>query len=217
MYKWPIFIVILFLLSSCIPKAAGPSIFSGQLCGGLCWNNIIVGETGKQEFIEIATALPNTDQSTILSRDYADSGIFDGEISFEYYRKIDDINSLVYVVAQTINQKIGTLTFYGDLGLMFQDIENNFGEPNYVTSYFRLVDSGIDVIFINSHDGVEIQSYFKSEKSVVAPDTEVNYILFFTPELYSQLFESDFLTPDHENLPSYEWSGYGKIGDLYSP
>jgi hypothetical protein len=215
--QWPIYIVIIALLSSCAPKTEGPSIFSGQLCGGLCWNHVIVGETGKQEFIEIALTLPNVDQSTLVSRVYADGSIFDEEISFEYYRNSNDNTSLVNVVAETINQKIATLTFYGDLGLTFQDVEDEFGEPNNVTSFWHLAEPGINVIFINSVNGVEIQSYFKSEKSVVKPNTEVNYLYLFTPDLYSKLLESDHLIPDHEGLTFYQWYGYGKIGELYQP
>jgi hypothetical protein len=216
MKKLFVAMIIMGTLTYCIPTSKGPSIFEDQVCGKLCWNNIVVGNTEKQELFEIISTIPNVDQDSIISYDNPDGELFDGEISFQYYRALGNPNSLVDIAARTQNQKIILLIFQGNLGLTFQDVVDVFGEPDFVSSLWAF-DGGINVHFINSSKGIEIDSYFKSEKFSVTPDTEVNYLIFFDTDLYQIFLESDFLTGDYEGFVLYPWNGYGRIEDNYWP
>ena len=209
-------LVLAILLISCTTKSNAPSILSGQVCGKTCWNNITIGKTEKQEFLETISALHNVDQTSITIFDESSGSLFDGNIVFQYYRVVGDKNSLVNISARTNNQKIIFMIFQGDLGLTFKDVSDAFGEPDFVSSLWT-IDRGINVHFINSLEGVEITAYFKSEESSVSPDTEVNYLVLFDTDLYQTFQESDLFSPDYESLILYPWTGYGKIEELYWP
>jgi hypothetical protein len=198
-----------------MPKSKGPSIFSNQTCGNSCWNNITVGKTEKQEFLKIISALPNVDQNSIAVFDEPGGDLFDGRILFHFYRVLKDENSLVKISARTKNQRIVFMTFQGDLGLTFQDVSDLFGEPDLVSSLWTF-DGGINVHFINSVQGIEITSYFKSERSTVSSDTEINVLSFFATDMYERLLRSSLFVAD-ETFILYPWTGYGKIEDHYWP
>lgn len=208
-------LVLIILLSSCLPKSKGPSIFSHQICGTSCWNNVIVGKTEKEEFLKIISTLPNVDQDSIAVFDEPGGDLFDGRILFQFYRVLKDESSLVNISARTKNQRIVFMTFQGDLGLTFQDVSDLFGEPDLVSSLWTF-DGGINVHFINSLQGIEITSYFKSEKSSVSPGTEINVLSFFATDMYERLLRSSLFVAD-ETFILYPWTGYGKIEDRYWP
>jgi hypothetical protein len=215
MKKLLIVLAFVTALVSCTPKDRASTTFVGQVCGKSCWNNIIVGETNKQEFLKIVSALPNVDQASITSY-MTNGGLFDEVISFQFYRNPGQKDSLVTVSARTKNQKVVFMTFQGDLGATFQTIFDAFREPDSVSSLWDF-DGGINTHFINSVQGMEITQYFDSEKSTVHADTEVMNLSLFDPSQYSTYLESDLLTGDYKGFIMYPWKGYGKIEDLYWP
>lgn len=208
--------MLIIVLTSCIPKDKGLSIFSNQVCGKSCWNKITIGKTEKQEFIQNISALPNVDQASIHVVDESAGSMFDGKIIFQYYRVVGDQDSLVNISARTENQKIVLMTFQGDLGLTFEDLAVTFGEPEYASSLWTF-DGSINVHFINSAQGFEVTSYFSSERDDVSPETTINNLTLFDPTLYQEFLQSNLLTPDSDQFILYPWTGYGKIEEHYWP
>ena len=216
MKKLVILLTLIGILSSCSPQLKGDSLFSGQLCGDLCWNDIVVGQTNEQELLEIISKLPNVKQESLTSYDVQGGGIFERSISFQYYRSPIYNDSLVNVTTELKNGIVVSMIFQGDLGLQFKDFINAFGEPNYASSLWES-DGGINVNIIYRDKGMELTTYFKSEKSSVYPETDINYFFFFDPAMYDTFLESDILTPDFESFILYPWAGFGKIEDHYWP
>ena len=120
------------------------------------------------------------------------------------------------VTTELKNGIVVSMIFQGDLGLQFKDFINAFGEPNYASSLWES-DGGINVNIIYRDKGMELTTYFKSEKSSVYPETDINYFFFFDPAMYDTFLESDILTPDFESFILYPWAGFGKIEDHYWP
>lgn len=215
MKKLLIILVFVTALVFFILKDYASITFVSQVCGKSCWNNIIVGETNKQEFLKIVSALPNVNQGSITSY-MTNGGLFDEVISFQFYRNLAQKDSLVTVSARTKNQKVVFMTFQGELGATFQTIFDAFREPDSVSSLW-VFDGGINTHFINSVQGIEIIQYFDSEKSTIQADTEVMNLSLFDPNQYSTYLGSDLLTGDYKGVIMYPWKGYGKIEDLYWP
>ncbi len=215
MKKLLIILVLITALVSCTSKNSASTAFVGQVCGKSCWNNIIVGETSKQEFLKIVSALPNVDQASITSY-MTNGGLFDEVISFQFYKNPGQKDSPVTISVRIRNQKVVFMTFQGDLGATFQNICDAFREPDSVSSTW-VFDGGINTHFINSVQGIEITQYFDSEKSTFQADTEVMNLSLFDPSQYSTYLESDLLTGEYKGFIMYPWKGYGKIEDLYWP
>jgi hypothetical protein len=211
--KLLILVVLVTLLASCASKDG--VTFTGQVCGKSCWNNIVVGETSRQDFLKIISTLPNVDQASITTST-TNGGLFDEVISFQLYGNPGKKDSLVTISARTKNQKIVFMTFQGDLGSTFQNIFEAFREPDSVSCLWTF-DGGINTHFINSVQGLEITQYFSSEKSKVSADTQVRNLSLFDPDQYGTYLESDLLTGDYRGFIMYPWKGYGKIEDLYWP
>lgn len=215
MKKSLITLALLVTLLSCSPKpqSEGPSILENQICGKSCWNNVILGKTDTQEFLNIVTTLPNVAQSSIHSYDELNQQLFDERITFQYYR---DSGEEVNVLARTKKQQVVLITFQGGLGLTFDDIVKIFGEPDFATSLWTF-DGGINVHFINSLEGVEVTSYFESEKSSITPTLEINSFTLFDPNIYQTLIDTDYIIADHEYSILYPWTGYGVVEQKYWP
>jgi hypothetical protein len=212
-----IFVIFLaILLNSCSSEEASVSIFTNQLCGKSCWNNIEIGLTTEKELLEIIHELPNVEQNSITGYDDSAGSMFDRTISFQYYVDPDEIDSLVTVTIRTINDTVVSMIFQGDLGLKFEDFISQFGEPD-IASSFWVIDGGINVNFIYKEMGIELTTYLKSEKTSISPETEINYFFFFDPGMYENFLELDILTPDHQFFILYPWNGFGKIEELYWP
>lgn len=209
-------LLLIIMLVSCVSKSKQPTVLSNQICGKSCWNNITIGETEKEEFLKIISKLPNIDQESIVVVNDISGSFFDEKIIFQYYRIVKNKNSLINISARVKNRKIIFMTFQGNLGITFQDVADTFGEPNLVSSLWTF-DGGINVHFINSLQGLEITSYFPSEKSYVSPDTDINCLSLFDPNLYQKFLESSLLTADYGDFILYPWEGYGKIEDYYWP
>src|SRR5512138_106425 len=152
-------IAVIVVLGSCTPRTSVPSIFSDKSCGTPCWNNIVVGQTDKQEFLNIISALPVVDQDSVIIRSLDSGGLFDEEAIFEVYRIQEDESTLVRMAARFSQGKIVLLSFQGKLGLTFQELVDTFGEPNFVSSLWTF-DGGINIHVINSIHGVEVTQYF---------------------------------------------------------
>jgi hypothetical protein len=209
------FVIVMVVLGSCTLKNSAPSIFSDRVCGKSCWNNIVVGQTDKQEFLNIISTLPNVDQASIDVRALGSGGLFDEDIIFQFHRVPDDKSSLVRIAARFRQGKLVYMIFQGDLGLTFQEAMDIFGAPDFASSLWTF-DGGINVHFISSTQGVNITQYFKSEKSSVKSDTELKNVSLFDPNEYKTYLESGFLTGDKEFV-LYPWTGYGKIEEMYWP
>jgi hypothetical protein len=210
-------LVLVVILGSCSPKDESSSIFSDQVCGKSCWNNIIVGKTDQQEFLNIISTLPNVVQASISVANYSDGGLFDGQIVFKWYRDSRDQDSLVHIAARIKDEKVVLLLFQGNLGLTFQEVVDAFGDPDVVSYSLWTPNDGINLHFINSTQGVEILKYFKSETSLVTPDTELTSVSLFDANQYQTYLESDLLIGDYKEYILYPWTGYGNIEDLYWP
>jgi hypothetical protein len=216
MKKILIALIFVVMLGSCMSKGNTPSIFSDRVCGKSCWNSIVVGETDKQEFLKVISTFPTVDQASISSKDLGAGGLFDEEIIFQFYRIPENKNSLVRITARFNQGKIVLMIFQGELGLTFQELIDIFGAPDFASSLWTF-DGGINVHVINSVQGVEANQYFKSEKSSITLDTEINNLYLFDPDQYQTYLESDFLTGDYKGFILYPWTGYGKIEDMYWP
>lgn len=212
-----IFLIFLtILLNSCSLEEDGASIFTNQLCGKSCWNNIKIGLTTEKELLEIIHELPNVEQNSITEYDDSAGSMFDKTISFQYFMDPKEIDSGVNVVIRTQKEKVALMIFQGDLALNFEDFIDEFGEPNFVSSLW-VADGGINVHFIYQSLGIEITNYFKSEKASVSPETEINYFFFFDPSMYDTFLKSDLLTAEYDSFVLYPWIGFGSIEDLYWP
>mgnify|MGYP001384054713 CR=1 FL=1 len=208
-------IVLLLALTSCVPANNTHSILANQLCGKLCWNNIVVGTTTGQELLSIITALPHVNQDSIKVFDES-TGIFDGRVFFSLYKDSTGKQSLVKASAYTTDQKVVVIIFIGDLGIEFQDVVEAFGEPELVSAIWSHA-GGIDVSVLNSSQGIEFGFGAKSEKASISPDTEINMLKIFDTNLYRYLLESNWLIPGYEEFNLYAWSGYGEIEEHYWP
>lgn len=211
-----IVVVLIVALFSCAPKDREPTILSDRICGKVCWNNITVGKSEKQEVLEIISKLPNVVQASVIIFDESDESLFDDNIVFQYYRIVGDKDSLINISARTKNQKVIYMVFQGDLGLTIKDVSDTFGEPDFVSSLWTF-DGGINVHLINSLQGAEITAYFRGEKSSISPNTVVNHLVLFDTDLYQTFLESNLFNPDYKSFILYPWTGYGKIEDHYWP
>ena len=218
MKKLLITLTLIIALTCCKLQNKGPSIFSNQICGKLCWNGIVVGKTDKQELLNIISTLPNIDQGSIITTSFNNSdnsNLFDERMSFDFYRILGDKDSRIDMMVLLNKQKVILLNFNGNLGLTFQDVSSTFGELTFASS-LPTFDGGINVHFINSVYGIEITEYFDSERSSVLPDTEVYDLAFFDTSMYKKFLESTYLRAG-PGFTLYPWTGYGKIKDHYWP
>lgn len=194
---------------------AAPSIFADQLCGELCWNDIQVGKTTKQELLEIIPTIPNLDENSVSTHEYSHpESIFEYRITFWFYRVPDDYKSEVSVIAEIRDDIVIILTFNGDLGLTFEEVINELSEPTIVASNY-VHTGGLNTHFVNDVSGFSVTKYFKNKKSSVTQETEIHDLVLFYPDVYSMISE-DFLVPDTSSI-LYSWNGFGKLEDLYWP
>lgn len=208
-------VALLLVVSACASTASEPSILSGQLCGKLCWNNIVVGTTNKQELLKIISTLPNVNQDsiTIFDEPY---NIFDGRVFFSLYKEPSDKNPLVNISVYTIDQKVAVISFSGKLGIKFQDVVDAFGEPEFVfTAWPR--ENGVGIGFINSSRGIVFSYLATSEKSNISPETEIMTLELFNTNLYQKLLETNWLIPGYDEFILYPWNDYGEIEERYWP
>lgn len=208
----------LLLLIACTPVSTPtgepPSIFSDQLCGKSCWNKIVVGQTSKQELLEIIPDIPGVNQDSITIFDEP-SGLFDGRVFFSLRKDVTGKQSLVNVSAYIIDQKVSALILSGSLGIEFQDVVDAFGEPELVSSRKSPV-GGVNMTFISSSQGIDFGYQAESEKSGISPTTEITVLELFDTNLYQTLLTSNWLVPG-QGFTLYPWEGYSKIEEHYWP
>ena len=213
MKKKLVMLFLMLFLASCSPTAKTPSILSDKLCGRTCWNNIVIGETTRDELLQIISNLPNVEPETITVSE-TNGPLFDGDISFVFNREPVNSKSAVNISAFTIDQIVVFIIFQGDLGLTIKDVIEEFGEPEWVSSVWTFSDD-VNVNFINSLEGIGFVCNFENKNSSISPNTEIHNLSIFDITLYETFLKANWLNPGHKDFIMYPWTGYGKIEEYY--
>lgn len=219
-------IIVLFVLSSCsttiteIP--AGSSIIQNSICALPCWHGIVIGKTTKKELLDTLSSISIVNQGSITV--IASDSYFDERVIFTMGKgskvlEIDDGDTVKMDYQwrgeiAILNDKVERIWLAGDLGLTVQQLVNIFGLPTYAIPSF---ESGnyIWIKLITPAQGIAFDFRADSIDSELTPDTKIEILDIFNPNLYDEMVNSAqfkfAITQSAEDMERYAWKGYEKI------
>jgi hypothetical protein len=221
-----IFLMVMFFLVSCtstITKTpTESSIIEESRCVLPCWHGIVIGKTTKQEFLEILSNLPIVNQGTITIID--SKAYFDERVTFtmgtgQIIHGADNGGDVKMDhqwrgEVAILNDKVERIWLAGDLGLTLQQMFDIFGPPTYAIPSF---ESGgyIWIKLITPAQGVALDFRAESIESELTPDTKIEILDIFNPDLYDEMVNNAqfkfAIANSVEDMEHFAWNGYGKI------
>jgi hypothetical protein len=144
--------LIIFLSTTCSAcNISEKTLVTSSSCELPCWNEIIPGETSKQEFSEIINVMPSMYENPIQL--YSTSGEFSDAIRFRVH-----INKFVRgpdVETIFFQEKVVKMDFFRNIGLTMKKTIEIYGIPDYVVvEYFHPEVSAITFTIIYPTKGL---------------------------------------------------------------
>jgi hypothetical protein len=211
-----ILILIFSLTVACSAcNASEKTLVTTSSCSLPCWNEIIPGETSKQDFFEIINNMPTVHENPIQLYSY--SGEFSDAIRFRVH-----INKFIRgpdVETIFFQEKVVKMDFFRNIGLTMEKTIEKFGIPDYVVvEYFHPEVKAITFTIIYPTKGLLFEYGLKSNTSEIDPKDNITHVNAFDPNLFQQMLNAGLLVKMGNNKPMYEffsWKGYGVIKEKY--
>ncbi len=215
-----VYLLIIFTLVSCAVLGQPPSVLGDSNCELPCWNGIIVGETTKDEMLDILRELSIVDQDIAILSAW---NIYDGGVNFYLYPDGFYKHNVV-VDSRFIENKVAEISFCGEPGISFGDVVKKVGEPKNIIilgspsggHFVTAVNEDIGVQFTYDTANIPLQLRTK-----IAPEIPIKCLIYFAPDFYEEMLEAGFFAMGHLNAEQTlkamrSWIGYGDLKN-YTP
>jgi hypothetical protein len=212
---------LLLFLTACAPSVEERTILNRSNCVLPCWNGIIAGQTTRAELLEILDNLPDVDQKSIRTTDEA-WNIFDDQFYFSF-RQRWTLNQQPRLRGEggIKNSVVSDLILCGEINVYMGNLVEQLGDPESIISGNNFY-GGRTVILTHSQKGVSYWYTTELDSLEIAPDTSIDCIKIFDPELYEEMLEAKFFSAGYYNAEEtlrvmYPWDGYGNLDEKYPP
>lgn len=225
-YLSPLVYSVLILLvvstSACKPEAypsSKTSILDNPVCSPPCWQNIVPGQTNRDELLAALAGIDNFDQSSLVQRDYPNMKGYNQVLYGKLYLEPD---AVTFVSVCLSDETVVELNFSGMWNLTLEEAIEKIGEPEGVLIYHS--NDFAVVSFLIPSKGVAFRfdtlgEHWGSVDSIV-PEMEIKDIDYFSPDYYYEILEMGWFS---EGKWGYQgsidrikpWKGYGSIDELY--
>jgi hypothetical protein len=138
-------------------------------------------------------------------------------IRFSLFLETPGINRETLGLVESLGGKVAELRLMENLNLVFGDVVQRIGEPEYVISA-PFIGGGNVFVALYPAKGVSFDIPYTSKE--VGAETEIKTITLFDPADYERLLGNRvFSVYDVEGTKEimYPWKGYGNIKELYPP
>lgn len=225
--KLPIFIAMMFFLTSCQMVRQQKPVLHGSSCAPPCWYQITPGRSSIDDVKGSLDSIPLIDPKTVLWGDQlssltprATANFLDGSLVFIYF----------------FNDTVACIYFSGSIGYTFGEAVELFGEPEYITAFrspgngrawYSPFPGGADLIVVKAilpENGVAHGYYtsvpFQRLHREIRAKTELSDLIFYDRAHFDELADQGFFLTGEFNLQETQaamipWRGYKEIGTDY--
>jgi hypothetical protein len=203
--------LVLFTMNILVSCSGSPSsILDGKTCDAPCWRGIVVGETTRDEALQILTVIPEVEKETLES--WSSNYIF-----WRYQGVREYASSMGFR-----DNKVSSLSIVYDQNTIYlKKFIEKFDEPTlvYVTSTDGVYPIMLTVEFIYLEKGIclfhqpPLLSFQRPRKYAISEKTKISRLDFVDPSIPNgQLEEGCLRGLDEDTYNQYvrEWTGYGK-------
>jgi hypothetical protein len=213
------FILLVISVSACKPEtypSSETSILDNPICSPPCWQNIIPGETNRNDLLTALAGIDNFDQSSLVQRDYPNKKDYNQVVYGKLYL---EPNAVTFVSAYLSDETVVELNFTGLWNLTLEEVIEEFGEPEGVFIYHS---NDFNVVsFLIPSKGVAFRFDIpRGPVDSIVPEMEIKDIDYFSPNYYYELLEMGWFSEGkwdyQESIARIKpWKGYGDINELY--
>lgn len=197
------------------------SILDRSTCKFPCWNDVVVGQTTEDEFLEVLANLPDIDSESIRNNNQT-LDIFDHQITFSFrqgwsFDQQPKLRGYAYIKDDIIR----VLLFCGEINTTMGALVEAVGEPEYIISG-NDIGGGRTIILIDSQNGVDYSYTTELNNLEITADTQIDCVQSFDPSLYEEMLEAKIFSSGYYNAEEtrkvwYPWDGYGNLDEKYPP
>jgi len=176
-----------------------------------CWNGITPGVTTTEEAKQI---LENTEG---IGANNVDTYNTSSRIRFSLSLETPGINRKTVGLVESLGGKVIELQLAENLHIVFDDVVQRVGEPEYVIST-PFIGGGNVFAAIYPNKGVAF--YIPYDTEVVELGTQITSLILFDPTDFDHWLDiASFTIAKAEETKKimYPWKGYGSIEELYPP
>lgn len=225
-----LFILVLFLASSCTTSSSDVLILSESTCELPCWYNVVPGETTKEEYIQYIEDIPtNGLQPSINVIDGTTLTLFDGVVTYKvesgwFLNRRLEFWIQAWWTSDNIIRYVDMCSDE-DLNTTISDLINKTGEPEFIISGGNRL-GGKDIILINSLKGIsywyQTNQQIQNIETNISPDIKIRCLEIFDTKMYGDLMEVGLFSMGFYNTEEtlkvmYPWDGYGNLDEKYPP
>lgn len=217
-------LIILFIISACSTSSEDTrSILDKSTCTLPCWNDIVMGQTTEDEFLQIIERLPDIDQGSIRITNQR-WNMYDNQIYFSFQKRWSlRQNFVTQADIYIIDNIVTDMSICRQLRTNIGEIVNAVGEPESIITGGAMT-GGKDVILIWSEAGLSV-SYNtneipESQRAEISPEIEIICLDLFDSDLYYKMMDAGFFSMGYYNAEEtlkamYPWNGYGNLNEKY--
>lgn len=214
-----VLILLVISTSACKPEtylSSEISILDNPVCSPPCWQNIVPGETNRNDLLAALAGIDNFDQSSLVQRDYPNNKAYNQVVYGKLYL---EPNAVTFVSAYLSNETVVVLNFTGLWNLTLEEVIEEFGEPEGVF-FYHSNDFNV-VSFLIPSKGVAFRFAIpRGSVDSIVPEMEIKDIDYFSPDYYFEILEMGWFSEGkwdyQESIAKMKpWRGYGDIENLY--
>lgn len=212
---------LLLILTACSNSSDQMSILDRSDCAFPCWNGIVVGKTSEAELVRILETLPDVDQESIEATG-ASGNVFEITIFFSFRQGWTfEQRPKLRGNANITDDKLGALTFCGEINTTIGELVEQVGEPENIISGNN-IGGGRTAILTLPSEGVAFWYTAELSNLEITPDTQIDCIQLFDPSLYNKMLDAKRFSAGYYNAEEtlrvmYPWDGYGNLDEKYPP
>jgi hypothetical protein len=213
-----VLILLVVSTSACKPETYSSSeisILDNPVCSPPCWQNIVPGETNRNDLLAALAGIDNFDQSSLVQRDYPNKKGYNQIIYGKLYL---EPNAVTFVSAYLSDETVVELVdFLGNWNFTLEKAIEGLGEPEGILIYHS---EHTLISFLIPSKGIAFS--FDTTRVIlsITPDLKITSINYFSPEFYYALLDMGWFS---EGMWGYQvsmdrikpWRGYGSIEELY--
>ncbi len=215
-----VLLICLFIVA-CGNISDETSILDKSTCKLPCWNDVVAGQTTKDELLKILENFPDIDPETIRNTNQA-WNIFDDQFYFSF-RQGWTLNQRPKLRGEGSikNNTVSDFILCGEINTTMGELVEQIGEPEYIISGNNFY-GGRTVIITDSQKGVSYWYTTELDNLEIAPDTSMDCLKIFDPSLYEAMLEAKLFSNGYYNAEEtlkvqYPWDGYGNLDEKYPP
>lgn len=204
--------ILLLFLFACTPTAKYTnSVLTISDCEMPCWNNIIPGITPAEDAKQILENIKGIGVDNV--RTYDDLRL----IRFSLNLETPGINRETLGLVESLNGTVLDLRLMENLNLVFNDLSQQIGMPEYVIST-PFIGGGNLFVLIYPSKGVSFDIWYDEEE--IRSETKITSLTLFDVSNYDYLLDNGVLSvysAGEIKEIMYQWKGFGSIEELYPP